>query len=234
MKKKIIMLLIFIIFLLIGWSIQTKLKSKIKKYSSIKISSNLSGKEVAEKMLIDHGITKVSIVSVPGRLTDHYNPQNMTINLSKEVYYGKSISSAAIASHECGHAVQHANAYRWLEMRSKLVPIVSFSSKMINFIFIAGMFGMGIMRLFTLDIVILTIIFSQLMVTIFSLITLPVEYDASNRAVKWLENANITSGNETTAAKDALNWAAKTYLVAALSSLTYLLYYIMIFLNNRN
>ena len=140
----------------------------------------MSGKEVAEKMLADHGITKVRVISTPGKLTDHYNPKDMTVNLSPDVYEGRNISAAAVAAHECGHAVQHATAYKWLQMRSQMVPVVSLSSKMLNFIFLAGMFGMGILQMFTIDMVILAVIFCQAMITIFSVITLPVEYDASN------------------------------------------------------
>ena len=228
------MIIIFIAFLLIGWAVQSKLKSKFKHYGAISISSGMSGKEVAEKMLADHGITKVRVISTPGKLTDHYNPKDMTINLSTEVYQGRSISSAAVAAHECGHAVQHATAYKWLQMRSQLVPVVSISSKMLNFIFLAGMFGMGILHLFTMDMVILAVIFFQGMITLFSVITLPVEYDASYRAMNWLEHAGVVNADELNGANDALKWAARTYLVSAIAAVTYLAYYVLMFMGNRD
>ena len=171
------MIILFIAFMLVGWAVQSKLKSKFKHYGAIPLANGMSGKQVAEKMLADHNITNVRVISTPGKLTDHYNPKDMTVNLSPEVYEGKSISAAAVSAHECGHAVQHATAYKWLQMRSQMVPIVGVSSKMLNFIFLAGMFGMGVLHMFTMDMVILAVIFFQAMITIFSVITLPVEYD---------------------------------------------------------
>ena len=228
------MIILFIAFMIVGWAVQSKLKSKFKKYSATPLSSGLSGKEVAEKMLADHGITKVRVINTPGKLTDHYNPKDLTINLSPEVYSGRNISAAAVAAHECGHAVQHATAYKWLEMRSQMVPVVSISSKMLNFIFLAGLFGMGVLHLFSMEMVIVAVIFFQAMITIFSVITLPVEYDASYRAVVWLEHAGITQPHELEGANDALKWAARTYLVSAIAAITYLAYYVMMFLGNRD
>jgi len=228
------MIILFIAFMLIGWAVQAKLKSKFKKYGKMPLSTGMSGKEVAEKMLADHGITAVRVISTPGKLTDHYNPKDMTINLSAEVFEGRSISSAAVAAHECGHAVQHANAYKWLQLRSQLVPAVSFSSKMLNFIFLAGMFGMGVLHMFTMDMVIITVILFQAMIALFSIITLPVEYDASNRAMIWLQHAGVAQAHELEGANDALKWAARTYLVSALAAITYLAYYVLMFLGNRD
>ena len=220
--------------MLIGWAVQSKLKSKFKYYAAIPLANGMSGKQVAEKMLADHNISKVRVISTPGKLTDHYNPKDMTVNLSPEVYEGRSISSAAVAAHECGHAVQHATAYKWLQMRSQMVPVVSISSKMLNFIFLAGMFGMGVLHMFTMDMVIIAVIFFQAMITIFSVITLPVEYDASYRAVIWLEHAEVVQADELEGANDALKWAARTYLVSAIAAVTYLAYYVMMFMGNRN
>jgi len=228
------MIILFITFMLIGWAVQSKLKSKFKHYAAIPLANGMSGRQVAEKMLADHNISKVRVISTPGKLTDHYNPKDMTVNLSPEVYEGRSISAAAVAAHECGHAVQHATAYKWLQMRSKLVPVVSISSKMLNFIFLAGMFGMGILHMFTMDMVIISVIFFQAMITIFSVITLPVEYDASYRAVVWLEHAGVVQADELEGANDALKWAARTYLVSAIAAVTYLAYYVMMFMGNRN
>ena len=228
------MIILFISFMLVGWAVQAKLKSKFKKYSKIPLSSGMSGKEVAEKMLADHSITRVRVISTPGKLTDHYNPKDMTINLSPEVFEGRNVSAAAVAAHECGHAVQHATAYKWLEMRSQMVPAVSISSKMLNYIFLAGMFGMGILHIFTMDMVILAVIFFQGMITLFSVITLPVEYDASYRAVVWLENAGVVESHELEAVNDALKWAARTYLVAAIAAITYLAYYVLMYIGGRD
>jgi len=228
------MIILFIAFMLVGWAVQAKLKSKFKKYAAIPLSTGMSGKEVAEKMLADHGITRVRVISTPGKLTDHYNPKDMTVNLSPEVFEGRNVSAAAVAAHECGHAVQHSTAYKWLEMRSQMVPAVSISSKMLNYIFLAGMFGMGVLHIFTMDMVILTVIFFQGMITLFSVITLPVEYDASYRAVVWLENAGVVEAHELEGVNDALKWAARTYLVAAIAAITYLAYYVLMFLGNRD
>ena len=214
-------------FMIIGGIVSSKLKSKFKKYSNIAISSGMSGKEIAEKMLADNGINDVKVISVPGKLTDHYNPIDKTVNLSPDVYQGRHVSAAAVAAHECGHAVQHATAYQWLQMRSQMVPIVNISNKMMGTIFLLGIFGgsiIGMNWMVTLKLFIIL----QAIITLFSLITLPVEYDASNRALIWLKSTNITNTEEIKYANDALKWAARTYLVAALAAITYLLYYLSI------
>ncbi len=214
-------------FMIIGGIVSSKLKSKFKKYSNIAISSGMSGKEIAEKMLADNGINDVKVISVPGKLTDHYNPIDKTVNLSPDVYQGRHVSAAAVAAHECGHAVQHATAYQWLQMRSQMVPIVNISNKMMGTIFLLGIFGgsiIGMNWMVTLKLFIIL----QAIITLFSLITLPVEYDASNRALIWLKSTNITNTEEIKYADDALQWAARTYLVAALAAVTYLLYYLSI------
>ena len=171
----------------------------------------------------------VKIVSVPGKLTDHYNPMDKTINLSPDVYNGRHITAAAVAAHECGHAVQHATSYEWLHMRSQMVPMVSASNKMMTIIMLAGFFGAGVLHMFPISSVILVFIILQAVVTIFSLITLPVEFDASKRALIWLKSANITNKEELVYAGDALNWAARTYIVAAMAAASYLLYYIALY-----
>ncbi len=218
--------IIVIAFMIVGGIVSGRLKSKFKKYSQIGTASGMSGKEIAEKMLSDNSILDVKVVSVPGKLTDHYNPLDKTINLSPDVYQGRHVSAAAIAAHECGHAVQHANAYNWLQIRSQMVPIVSLSGKMMNMIFILGIFGASILHIFSFYQLIMAIIFFQAMITIFSLITLPVEFDASRRALVWLKSSKITNEEEIVLAEDALKWAASTYVVAAIAAATYLLYYI--------
>ncbi|GCD76901.1 membrane protein [Thermaurantimonas aggregans] len=228
------MILILIVFALVGFIVQTRLKTKFEKYSKVPVAAGLTGAEVAEKMLHDHGIYDVRIISVPGKLTDHYNPLDKTVNLSPDVYHGRSVAAAAVAAHEVGHAVQHATAYAWLQMRSALVPIVSFSSRMLSFIFLFMLFGSVIVHLFPIQTVLLTVVILQSAITLFTIITLPVEYDASNRALVWLNSAGITSVREHNMAKDALKWAANTYLVAALASIAQLVYYILLYLNSRD
>ena len=186
----------------------------------------MSGKEIAERMLADNNINDVKVISVPGKLTDHYNPIDKTINLSADVYQGRHVSAAAVAAHECGHAVQHANAYSWLQMRSQMVPIVNYSNKMMSVIFLLGIFGVTFLKIFSFYQLIMLFIILQTIVTTFTLITLPVEFDASKRALIWLKSSNITNDKEITYANDALKWAASTYIVAALAAVTYLLYYI--------
>jgi Zn-dependent membrane protease YugP len=208
--------------------VQSRLKSKFKKYSKLHLKNGLSGREIAEKMLTDNGIYDVKVISTPGQLTDHYNPQIKTVNLSESVYNERNASAAAVAAHECGHAVQHAQAYPWLQLRSKLVPTVGISSKLASFILIAGIFTVqSFPQLLLAGIVLFAA------TVVFSIVTLPVEYDASNKALAWLENKNMLSNDEHDAAKDALKWAARTYLVAALSSIATLLYYINIY-NSRS
>jgi uncharacterized protein len=220
--------IIFIGFMILSWIVSMVLKSKFTKYSKIPVDNGMSGRDVAEKMLRDFGISNVTVQSVPGQLTDHYNPVDRTVNLSPDVYNGRSISSAAVAAHECGHAVQHAKAYAWLGFRSKLVPVVSFSSKWVQWILLAG-----VLLIQTFPALLLAGIILFAFTTIFSFITLPVEIDASRRALAWLSNAGITSYNNHDKAQDALKWAAYTYVVAALGSLATLLYYIMIFTGSR-
>lgn len=220
------------VIFLVSMYVSNQLKSKFKKYSKIKLKNGLSGKEIAEKMLSDNGITDVQVVSTKGQLTDHYNPVNKTVNLSEAVYAQRNAAAAAVAAHECGHAVQHATAYSWLTLRSQIVPAVGFSSKISNFIIMAGLIlmysgsALGSM-LFLAGIVLFA------MTTLFTFITLPVEFDASNRALAWLENKNMVTQKEHAGAKDALKWAARTYVVAALGSLATLLYFISMFLGRR-
>lgn len=211
----------------IGMLIQYRLKSKFAEYSKVPTSSGLSGKEIAEKMLRDNGIYDVQVISVNGFLSDHYNPVNKTVNLSPDVYTGATVSAAAVAAHECGHAVQHATAYSMLMLRSKLVPAVKISSTLSQWVIIIGLgmlgFGGGSPTILLGGIVLFAI------TTLFSVITLPVEFDASARALKWLESSRITQGTEHAKAKDALKWAALTYVVAALASIAMLVQYILIY-----
>jgi Zn-dependent membrane protease YugP len=215
------------IFMIIGMIVQQRLKSKFEKYSKVPTSSGLSGAEIAKKMLHDNGIYDVEIVSVPGSLSDHYNPANKTVNLSAEVYEGRNVSAAAVAAHECGHAVQHATAYSMLMLRSKIVPVVQVSSTLSQWIIIAGLgfmgFGGGNPTILLIGIILFA------MTTLFTIITLPVEFDASARALNWLGTANITSAGEKENAKDALKWAALTYVVAALASIAMLVQYLLIY-----
>jgi len=220
--------IIFIAFMVLSWIVSATLKAKFSKYSKIPIDNGMSGRDVAERMLRDNGISGVRIESVQGQLTDHYNPADRTINLSPEVYNGRSISSAAVAAHETGHAIQHAKAYAWLGFRSKLVPVVSFTSKWVQWILLGG-----ILLVNTFPALLLTGIILFALTTLFSFITLPVEIDASRRALAWLSNSGVTSFNNHDKAQDALKWAAYTYVVAALGSLATLLYYIMIFTGSR-
>ena len=226
-------LIIFIVFMVASLIVQKTLNSRIEKYSKTPLSSGMSGKEVAEKMLRDNGIYDVQVTCTGGYLTDHYDPAKKTVNLSQGVYEGRNIASAAVAAHECGHAVQHATAYHWLTMRSKMVPAVQFGSQFSQWILLAGIVLMSLNMLGVGRWVLLVGIAFFALTTLFSIITLPVEYNASERAVAWLDDHSITTGSETTMAKDALKWAARTYLIAALSSLATLLYYISIFLGGR-
>jgi Zn-dependent membrane protease YugP len=219
---------IVIFFMLLSWLIGWRLKSKFKQYSEVAFRGNLSGAEVAAKMLADNGINDVKIISVEGQLTDHYNPVDKTVNLSPEVYAGRNVAAAAVAAHECGHAVQHARAYAWLGLRSSLVPVVSVTSRWMQWILLAGILTIQVFPYLLLFGIILFA-----MTTLFSFITLPVEFDASSRALSWLDNSGITTSQEHEMAKDALKWAAMTYVVAALSSLATLLYYISIFSRRR-
>lgn len=210
---------------LVSWLVSNKLKSKFKEYSQVHLQNGMSGAEIARKMLSDNGITDVKVISVQGQLTDHYNPAKKTVNLSEPVYNQRNAAAAAVAAHECGHAVQHAKAYSWLTMRSKLVPVVSVASRMSMFVIIGGIVLMSIIGSglgMTVAIIGLGLF---ALGTLFSFITLPVEYDASNRALAWLESANMLTSREHDGAKDALKWAARTYVVAAIGSLATLLYF---------
>ncbi|MCB9032753.1 MAG: zinc metallopeptidase [Chitinophagales bacterium] len=217
--------LLIIILMGVSWLVSYRLKSKFKQYSQIPIG--LTGKEIAEKMLYDNGITDVQVISTPGALTDHYNPANKTVNLSDWVYAEANVAAAAVAAHECGHAVQHATAYNWLTMRSKLVPMVSVSSRYMQWIILAGL---GVLAVTKSPVVLAIGVAMFAMTTLFSFITLPVEFDASSRALKWLDGTGIMASQQHEKAKDALKWAAMTYVVAALSSLVTLLYYLSLLL----
>jgi Zn-dependent membrane protease YugP len=214
--------------MLASWLISNTLKNKFELYSKLHLQNGMSGKEIAEKMLADHGIRDVKVISVEGQLTDHYNPTDKTVNLSEAVYNQRNAAAAAVAAHECGHAVQHATAYSWLKMRSQLVPVVNVASSYMQWILIAGIL---MLRTFPQLLLVGIVIFAA--TTLFSIITLPVEYDASNRALAWLENKRMLTQQEQAGAKDALKWAARTYVVAALGSIATLLYYISIFNNRR-
>ena len=219
-------------FLFIGISLIVSmiLKGKFSKYSKIPLANGMSGKQVAEKMLRENGIYDVKVTASQGFLSDHYNPANKTVNLSPEVYEGTSISSAAVAAHECGHAVQHANSYNWLTMRSRLVPVVKLTSNLVNIVLLIGviMAASGNTTLLLVGIAMMAV------TVLFTLITLPVEFDASRRALAWLETTNVTNSTEYPKAKDALKWAALTYVVAALAAVVTLVQYIMIYLGSRD
>ena len=217
---------ISIIFLLISLLVSGVLKGKFSRYNKMGLQAGLTGKEIAEKMLQDNGISDVRVTSANGFLSDHYNPASKTINLSPEVYAGRSVAAAAVAAHECGHAVQHATAYQWLKMRNALVPVVQFSSNIVQWILL-----IGVLMIQSFPQLLLAGIILFAAMTVFSLITLPVEIDASQRALSWLDNRRITTSKEQPMAKDALKWAAMTYVVAALASVATLVQYILIFLS---
>lgn len=221
--------ILFGIVALLSWLVQINFKSKFKKYSQIPMTNGMTGRQVAEKMLRDNGITDVQVISTPGQLTDHYNPQDKTVNLSEVVYESNSVAAAAVAAHECGHAVQHAAAYAPLQMRSKLVPVVSIASHWLQWILLAG-----ILMLQVFPGLLLAGIVLFALTTLFSIITLPVEINASQRAVAWLSDSGLTNYETGDVAKGALKAAAYTYIIAALGSLATLFYYIMIFLGRRN
>jgi Zn-dependent membrane protease YugP len=215
--------------MLVSFYVQWRLKSKFEEYSQVGLSNGMSGKEIAEAMLRESGIYDVRVVSVEGKLTDHYNPADKTVNLSPDVFYGRSVSAAAVASHECGHAVQHATAYKWLQFRSQMVPFLSIASQYMQWIILAGIF------LINTTVIPLTIgvaLFGA--TTLFSFITLPVEYDASNRALAWIKSNRIVNEKEYVMSADALKWAARTYLVAAIGSLATLLYYVSLLMGRRD
>src|ERR1700759_2621530 len=225
--------LLMIVVAIVSFIVQWRFKSKFNHYAQVGLSSGLSGKDVAERMLRDNNIYDVQVISVEGQLTDHYNPENKTVNLSPDVYYSRSVAAAAVAAHECGHAVQHAKAYSWLSLRSSLVPVINVASTLTQWTLFIGV----MLLFFTHNPYVLAIGVAALaLVTMFSFITLPVEFDASNRALAWLNNnySVMQTREEHEQAKDALWWAAMTYVVAALSSLATLLYYASFLLNRRN
>lgn len=224
------LLIVSLFFMGISFIVSMVLKSKFTKYGKIPLANGLSGKQIAEKMLRENGIYDVQVSSSQGFLSDHYNPLNKTVNLSPEVYNGTSISAAAVAAHESGHAVQHATAYSWLMMRSRLVPVVQVTSTFVNIILLVGVLLAlsGSPGLLLIGIALMAV------TVLFTLITLPVEFDASKRALAWLQTTNVTNGTEYPMAKDALKWAAMTYVVAALAAVVTLFQYIMIFLGSRD
>ena len=224
-----------IVFGIISFAVSSRLKSKFKKYSQVPLNKNLSGAEIAQLMLADNGIHDVKVISVEGQLTDHYNPINKTVNLSEAVYHGRNAAAAAVAAHECGHAVQHATAYSMLQFRSAMVPVQNASAKILNIIMMMMLFGgFFLFQTFPVQLVLLVIIGAYGVMTLFSFVTLPVEFDASKRALAWVKQRNIVDTSEYDMAKDALKWAAMTYVVVAVSSLVTLLYYISMFLGNRD
>lgn len=226
------------ISMLVSWLVSSRLKAKFEHYSQVHLRNGMSGKEVAEKMLRDNGINDVKVISVPGQLTDHYNPANKTVNLSEGVYMQRNAAAAAVAAHECGHAVQHAVGYSMLQLRSKLVPMVNISSNLMQFVLIGGIVLMGATRTIenpngnTTVLAIGVAMFA--VTTLFSFVTLPVEYDASNRAMKWLKDTGTVTAEEYVGVKDSLTWAARTYVVAALGSLAQLLYWASMLMGRRD
>ncbi|MDZ7934087.1 MAG: zinc metallopeptidase [Emticicia sp.] len=230
-------MIISIVFMLLGMLVSRRLKSKFTQYSQIRLQNGMTGAEVAQKMLHDNGIYDVRIIQVEGQLTDHYDPTNKTVNLSYDVYTGASAASAAVAAHECGHAVQHAVAYGPLKMRSSLVPVVNIATKGMNLFYMFGFMFMGYIfsrNTAMAQTILLALILANAAIALFSLITLPVEYDASNRALKWMETRAIVTNGEHDMAKDALKWAALTYVVAAAGAVANLLYYLSMFLGRRD
>ncbi len=221
--------IIFIVFMILSWVVSARLKSKFRAYSKVPIASGMTGRDVAEKMLRESGVTDVTVQSVAGELTDHYNPLKKTINLSPDVYSGNSVAASAVAAHETGHALQHAQSYAWLGLRSRLAPVVSFSSNWIQWVLIAGLVLINSRP----EILLIGIVLFAI-TTLFSFITLPVEINASKRALAWLADAGITYSGTHDKAEDALKWAAYTYVIAALGSLATLIYYIMIFMGARD
>ncbi|MXS70965.1 MULTISPECIES: zinc metallopeptidase [Chryseobacterium] len=222
--------LIIGIIMLVSWLVSSRLKSKFEYYSNVHLRNGMSGKEVAEKMLRDNNIHDVQVISVPGQLTDHYNPADKTVNLSEAVYMQRNAAAAAVAAHECGHAVQHAVGYSMLQLRSKLVPVVSISSNLMQFVIFAGiavMIASGSKLLLAIGVIMFAV------TTLFAFITLPVEYDASNRAMKWLRDTGTVTSEEFVGVKDSLKWAARTYVVAAIGSLVQLLYFASLLMGGR-
>ena len=224
-------LVIGLFFMAIGWMVSSRLKSKFKEYSQVHLTKDLTGAEIARLMLADNGINDVKVISVEGQLTDHYNPADKTVNLSQEVFYGRNAAATAVAAHECGHAVQHAKAYAMLQFRSAMVPVQNISASVLNFIMMAMIFGsifaQGILPMKT---ALLVIIVCYGVFALFSLVTLPVEFDASKRALAWVKARNIVTPSEYDMSQEALKWAAMTYVVAAIGAVTTLIYYVMLYL----
>lgn len=224
-------LVIGLFFMAIGWMVSSRLKSKFKEYSQVHLTKDLTGAEIARLMLADNCISDVKVISVEGQLTDHYNPADKTVNLSQEVFYGRNAAATAVAAHECGHAVQHAKAYAMLQFRSAMVPVQNISASVLNFIMMAMIFGsifaQGILPMKT---ALLVIIVCYGVFALFSLVTLPVEFDASKRALAWVKARNIVTPSEYDMSQDALKWAAMTYVVAAIGAVTTLIYYVMMYL----
>jgi Zn-dependent membrane protease YugP len=226
-------ILIVVVFAILGFVVSSRLKSKFKQYSQTALQANLSGAEIAKLMLADNNIHDVQVICVEGQLTDHYNPMDRTVNLSPDVYYGRNAAATAVAAHECGHAVQHATSYVWLNFRSAMVPIQNISGKILNMVLIASLFG-GFALGLPYEWIGYIVVGSYSVMTLFTLVTLPVEFDASNRALAWVQTRNIVTRSEYDMSKDALKWAAMTYVVAALASLVTLAYYIFVFFGNRD
>jgi Zn-dependent membrane protease YugP len=221
-------------FMLIGWLVQSRLKSKFRRYSETHLTRDLTGAEVARLMLADNGINDVQVISVEGQLTDHYNPANKTVNLSPDVYHGRNAAATAVASHECGHAVQHAKAYSMLGFRTAMVPVQNITTQVMNAIFWLSILGGGFLHILPWSSLLLIVIACYGVFALFSLVTLPVEFDASRRALAWVKTRNIVSPSEYDMAQDALKWAAMTYVVAAISSITLLIYFVFQFLGSRD
>lgn len=222
-------IVLIIVIMAASWAVGARFKNRFNKYAATPLTSGLSGQEIAEKMLRDNDITDVKIISTEGQLTDHYNPANKTVNLSHDVFYGRSVAAAAVSAHEVGHAVQHARAYAWLNFRSAMVPALTISSKFMPWVLLGGVLLLNVFpQLLLLGILMFTL------TTIFTFVTLPVEFDASRRALAWLNTSGVTSSQQHPMAKDALKWAAMTYVIAALSSLATLLYYVMIYMGRRD
>lgn len=221
-------------FMLIGWLVQSRLKSKFRQYSETHLTRDLTGAEVARLMLADNGINDVQVISVEGQLTDHYNPGNKTVNLSPDVYHGRNAAATAVAAHECGHAVQHAKAYGMLSFRTAMVPVQNITTQVMNAIFWLSILGGGFLHILPWSSLLLIVIACYGVFALFSLVTLPVEFDASRRALAWVKTRNIVSPGEYDMAQDALKWAAMTYVVAAISSITLLIYFVFQFLGSRD
>lgn len=228
-------ILIGVVFMIISFAVSSTLRSRFTKYSKIRLMNGMTGREIAEKMLADNGIYDVQVIHVPGQLTDHYNPMKKTVNLSEAVYSQANAAAAAVAAHEVGHAVQHAKAYKWLSFRSAMVPLQNASGMVMNIIVMLMIFGGAFLAsAFPFEAVLWVIIAAQGVITLFSLITLPVEFDASNRALAWMSNNGVVTSQEHGMAKDALKWAAMTYVVAALAAITSLIYWILMLLGSRD